>query len=132
MHELTDLCLLVAQVVEVEKQRVRNAAVDAGDPKRSHLLTPLSSAMRVAPADVRDVRHPVPSVPLFRVGTLTFKANPLSRLQRKRTKWEFDKSFAPATDPTRASLHGRREQQLNRCPYLEECGEALCAERCIR
>jgi hypothetical protein len=70
-------------VVEVKKHRICDAAVDAGDPKRANLLTSPFSALRVVSADVRDVPGSVASIPVLRVGTLTLKADPLSRLQRE-------------------------------------------------
>jgi hypothetical protein len=63
-YKLTDLCLLVAKMVEIEKHRIRDAAVDAGNAEGSHSLASLPSAIGVTSSDVRDVRCSVLSIPL--------------------------------------------------------------------
>src|SRR5438034_11768634 len=80
MYQLADLGLFVAQVIEVEQQGIRFAAVDADDTKRPYSCAVLPAAPHVVLCRSRDLPFPIAFVPAFRVGALTFKANPLTCL----------------------------------------------------
>ena len=84
LHELTDVCDLIAHVIEVEEQWVCLAAVDAGDPERTYLGTSSLSSLDVVSRSVRDLALSIAPVPGLCVRPLTTQADPLTRLLFQR------------------------------------------------
>ncbi len=101
LHQLTDVCELIAHVIEVEKQWVCFAAVDAGGPEHTYLGTISLSSLDVVSRSVRDLALSITPVPRLCVRPLTGQADPLTRLLFQRPKGEMNKRLdllAHATD----------------------------------
>src|SRR5438128_6665399 len=80
MYQLADLGLFVAQVIEVEQQGIRFAAVDADDTKRPYSCAVLPATPHVVLCRSRDLPFPIALVPAVRVGPRTLQANALPSL----------------------------------------------------
>ena len=112
LNELTHVGAFVSQMVEVEKQGVRLATIDASYAKCLHLraspLPRLASTLR----RVGDVPLLIAPVPRFGIGPLTRKADPLARLFGKGSKGKVRQRFRLGAHATDTSFVGRSEEQL--------------------